>query len=285
MSKIVIVTDTGAYLPDEISETYGIVSVPLILNWGDETFKDVEDISAEEFYTRLTTSEIMPSTSQPPPIAFEQVYRNILDQGKEVLCICTSSRLSGTFASALQASEAFSGAPILVLDSLATTMQLGFLILAAARAAEQGASLEECKTLVEQAREQSGVYFVVETLEFLRRGGRIGGGAAFLGQALDLKPILYFTNGTIESAAKVRTNKKAITRMLDMVEEEIKDRKPLRICAVHANSSEKAQKLLELASERFRKYDIIEAFTSGVSPAIGTHAGPGTVGLAFLAGM
>jgi DegV family protein with EDD domain len=285
MSKVTIITDTGAYLPDELAETYGIISVPFQLIWGDETYRDVVDISAEEFYTRLSTAEIMPSTSQPPPIAFEELYREKLDQGNEILSIHTSSKLSGTLDSAVQASQAFPGAPIQLVDSLTTTMQLGFLVLTAARAAQQGASLEECKVLVEQAREQSGVYFVVETLEFLRRGGRIGGGAAFLGQALDLKPILHITNGTIESAAKVRTAKKAMIRLLDLVEEQINGRKPLRICAIHANAPEKAQELLKLATERFSKYRITEAFTSGVSPAIGTHAGPGTAGIAFLAGM
>jgi len=257
----------------------------LQVNWGDGTYRDVVDISAEEFYVRLTTSKIMPSTSQPPPAAFEKVYREILDEGNEILSIHTSSKLSGTMDSAVQASRAFPGAPIELVDSQTTSMHLGFLVLTAARAAQQGASLEECRAKADQALEQSGVYFVVETLEFLRRGGRIGGGAAFLGQALDLKPILYFTNGTIESAAKVRTSKKAIIRLLDLVEEQIIDGQTLRICAIHANVPEKAQELLELASERFRNYQIVEAFTSGLSPAIGTHAGPGTVGLAFLSGM
>jgi len=285
MSDIAIITDSGAYLPDELMEKFGIKSVPFQLIWGEETYRDVVDISAEVFYSRLKTADIMPSTSQPPPVAFEKLYRKILDQGKQILGIHTSAKLSGTLDSAIQAKQAFPDAPIVLVDSQTTTMELGFHVLAAGRAAEQGANLEECKALVDRARQHSGVYFVVETLEFLRRGGRIGGGAAFLGQALDLKPILQVKNGVIEAAAKVRTTKKALNRMLDLVEEQIGNQQGLRICAIHANAPEKAQNILKLASARFERSQILEAFTSGVSPAIGTHAGPGTAGLAFIAGL
>lgn len=281
MSKIAIVTDTGAYLPAELSAQYEIHEVPFQIIWDDVTYKDVIDISAEEFYNRLTTAKSMPSTSQPAPSAFEELYARLLDEGKEILSIHTSSKLSGTLDSAMQAAAVFKNAPIQLVDSLTTAMELGFHVLTAARAALAGNSLLECKAIAEKARQSSGIYFVVETLEFLRRGGRIGGGAAFLGQIIGLKPVLCVNNGLIEAAAKVRTGARAIERMLDLVEEKIKNRQPIRISAVHANASEQAQMLLEKAMWRFRQYKIVESFTSGVSPAIGVHAGPGTVGLAF----
>ncbi len=281
MNDIAIVTDTGAYLPTDLAAKYDIHTVPFQIIWDGITYRDVEDISAEGFYNKLETARIMPSTSQPSPAAFEEMYARLLGEGKEILSIHTSSRLSGTLNSAAQAAASFKNASIQLVDSLTTAMELGFHILAAARAVNAGHSLSECKVVAEQARHSSGIYFVVETLEFLRRGGRIGGGAAFLGQLIGLKPVLSVNNGLIVAAAKVRTSIRAVERMLELIEDKIKGHSAVHICAVHANAPEQAQILLEKATQRFRQYGIIEAFTSGVSPAIGVHAGPGTTGIAF----
>jgi len=173
-------------------------------------------------------------------------------------------------------------ARIELFDSKATSMAMGFQVLAAARAAAQGASLEECIAAAEKARELSGVLFVVDTLEFLHRMGRIGGGARFLGTALDFKPILELKEGRVEAVERVRSKRKAYSRLLDLVERRIAGRTPVRVAVLHANAEEDGRALLDEAARRFQA---VESILTELSPVIGANAGPGTVGLAYLAGM
>jgi DegV family protein with EDD domain len=285
MSKIAIVTDSGAYLPSEITEEYGIHVIPLQLAWDEDTYNDGVDILPPEFYSRLEKSETIPTTSQPSPAMFKMVYDELLEKDYEILSVHISSKLSGTVDSAVQAKNMYDDAPIEIVDSLSAALEQGFHALTAVRAAGEGASLQECKNVTLNARTYSGIYFIPETLEYLRRGGRIGGAAALLGNVINLKPILMVEDGSIDSAARVRTMKKAIIRMLDLTEARIAGRNPLRLGIIHANAPESAQRLMDQAVERFKDYDIVEKLIAGVSPAIGTHVGPGTVGLAFLSGV
>ncbi|MCJ7625600.1 MAG: DegV family protein [Anaerolineaceae bacterium] len=282
MSKIAIVTDSGAYLPSEITDEYGIHVIPLQLAWDEDTYNDGVDILPSEFYGRLEKSETIPTTSQPSPATFKDVYSNLLEKDFQILSVHISSKLSGTVDSAIQAKNMLGDAPIEVVDTLSTALDQGLHVLTAARAAAGGASLQECKAITLNARANSGIFFVVATLEYLRRGGRIGGASALLGNALNLKPILTLVDGSIEAAAKVRTTKKAVERMLDMVEARIAGKNTLRLGVIHANAPESAQRLMEQAVEKFKDYNIVDKIIAGVSPAIGTHVGPGTVGLAFL---
>jgi DegV family protein with EDD domain len=285
MSKIAIVTDSGTYLPENLIRKYNIHIVPFQLIWGDKIYRDVVDITPEEFYTQLKTAKELPTTSQPSPADFQEVYQQLLQDGCEILGMHVSAKLSGTLESAIQAQAEFPGAPIELVDSQTTSMEMGFHLLAVAKAVASGASLQECKVLAEMVRSFSGIYFVVETLEYLRRGGRIGGAAAFLGNALDLKPILTIRDGEVMPVGRVRTNKKAIDRMLDIAEERVQSKQPLHLSVIHVNAPEKADELLKLTRRKFRHQEIAESFITGVSPVIGTHVGPGTVGLAFLAGL
>jgi DegV family protein with EDD domain len=171
---------------------------------------------------------------------------------------------------------------IAIVDSNSTAMAMGFHVLVAARAAQAGTNLAECKKIAEKAREHTGVYFVVDTLEFLRRGGRIGGAQALLGSALNIKPILELRDGRIESVEKVRTKSKAMDRMTDLVAEKVSGRTPIRLATLHANAESEARTTLNTASLRLQP---IESIFASVSPVIGTHAGPGTIGLAYMAGM
>lgn len=283
MSKVAVVTDSTVNIPADLANGFPISVAPLQLIWGDKTYRDSIDIQPTEFYNRLKDAKVMPTTSQPSPAVYSEIYRGLLDQGYDILCMCISARLSGTVASANQAKENYPGARIEVLDSETTSMALGYNVLTVARAAMQGATLSECKTLAEKGRANSGVLFLVSTLEFLRRGGRIGGAAAFLGTALNLKPILELRNGRIEAVERVRTMSKAMDRLLDLFEERVDGRKPLHIAALHANAPQEAAQLLERASQRFGEGDVVETAVSEVSPVIGTHTGPGCVGLAYLA--
>lgn len=282
MSKVAVVTDSTASIPDDLVKKYSICVAPQVLIWGEEIFEDGVDIQPEEFYIRLTQAETMPTTSQVTPKSFHKIFGNLLEDGWEILAILVSTPLSGTVASALQVKQTMPDALIEIVDSTNVSLGLGFQVLAAARAAAEGASLSECKEIAEKAREHAGVIFAVDTLEFLHRGGRIGGASRFLGTALKLKPILEIQEGRIEAVGRVRTRKKSITSMMDMVEERINGREPLHLGIVHANALEDAERLL---SESKEKFDAVEYLLSDISPVLGTHVGPGTVGLAYIAGM
>lgn len=283
MSKVAIITDSTAYIPDNILEELKIKVVPQVLIWGEEEFMDGVDIKPDEFYTRLSKSTVMPSTSQVTPQSFIDAIKPLHEQGYETLSILLSDDLSGTIKSAIQAKDMLpEDAVIEIFDSRTTAMALGFQVLMVARAAAEGASMKECLALAEQARDRTGVVFAVDTLEFLHRGGRIGTGSKFLGTALNIKPILEVTGGKVEGIEKVRTRKKSLNRLVELLDERITGRQPVRLATLHANAEEDAQECLDMAIERFNP---IETIFSTVSPVIGTHAGPGTVGLAYLVEM
>ena len=284
MSKVAIVTDSTAYIPNAVQQQLNITVVPLTLIWGEESYEDGVDMMPDDFYKRMENSKVIPTTSQATIASMKNAFERLLAEGQDVLGIFLSSKLSGTVESAMQAREMLQKGKdrITILDSLATTMALGWPVLTAARAAESGESLIECQKLAEKARNQTGVMFVVETLEYLRRGGRIGGAQAMLGTILNIKPLLELQDGRIESVEKIRTKGKALKRMLDLVEEKVAGRTPIRLATVHANAEAEALTLLETARQRFNP---IESLNSPLSPVFGAHAGPGTVALAFMTGI
>lgn len=281
MSKFAIVTDSTSYIPPEVTQKYGITIAPQVLIWDNQTYRDGVDIQPVEFYTRLQTAKVMPSTSQVSPTTVQEIFQGLVDKGLSVLGIFISSKLSGTLQSAIQAKDMMgsAGEKVKLIDSRATAMALGFQALAAARAAEGGASLEECAALAEKAHERTGVFFAVDTLEFLHRGGRIGGAQRFIGSALNLKPILALKEGKVEGVDRIRTKSKAHDRVLELVAEQVKGKANIRIATLHANAADDAKKLLDRAATELSP---VETLFTEVSPVVGTHAGPGTVGLAFM---
>ncbi len=282
--KVAIVTDSTGYLPDELIAKHNITVLPLEVIWGNETFKDGVDISPSEFYTRLKTAKIMPSTSQVTIPYMQEAFDRLVAEDYDVLGIFISEKLSGTINSANQGIKMMKSGQdrIHVFDSRQTAMPLGFQALAVARAAQDGASIEDCIALAEKARDNSGLYFAVDTLEFLHRGGRIGGAKRYMGTAMKVKPILSVQEGLVTSMESVRTKKKAHLRVLEIVKDEIGDRTPIRLATLNANAPEEAEALLKIAQQEM---DVVEVIRSEVSPVIGTHVGPGTVGLAYLAGI
>lgn len=281
MSKFAIVTDSTAYIPPELTQKHGITVTPQILIWDNQTFRDGVDIQPVEFYTRLKGAKVMPSTSQVSPATMQEVFQGFVDKDMPVLGIFISSKLSGTLQSAKQAKEMMgsAGEKVALVDSQSTAMALGFQALAAARAMEAGASLEECAAVAEKAHERTGVFFAVDTLEFLHRGGRIGGAQRFIGSALNLKPILALQEGKVEGVDRIRTKSKAHDRILELVSEQVKGKSNIRIATLHANAAEDAKALLDRATTALSPAETL--FTE-VSPVVGTHAGPGTVGLAYM---
>jgi DegV family protein with EDD domain len=284
MSKIALVTDSTTYMPPELVKKYNISVAPQVLIWGDQTYKDGVDIESSEFFTRLKTAKVMPTTSQVAVISFQEIFQNLVEQGYEVLALLVSSRLSGTVQSAMQARDLMSAAreKVNVVDSQSVAMALGFQVLAVARALEDGASLEDAIALAEKSYQYTGVFFAVDTLEFLHRGGRIGGAQRFLGTMLNMKPILAIQDGRVEGIERIRTKNKAQDRVLELTIEKVAGRTPVRLATLHANAAEDAKALLTRAEQALHP---VESLFTEVSPTVGTHAGPGTVGLAFMAGM
>jgi len=286
MSKVMVVTDSTSNIPLQLLNGQPIQVLPLQVIWDHKVFKDGIDIQPKEFYERLAVDKVMPSTSQTTPEEFKAVYSSLLEQGYDIISIHISGKLSGTMDSAIQAKRAFPGAKIELIDSLSTSMALGFQVLSASRMAGIGASLAEVKSVAQEAMKHTGVYFALNTLEFLHRGGRIGGAAAFMGTMLNLKPLLELRDGRIEAVERVRTFSKTVSRLLDLVEAKVeKEKGPIRLAAIHANDLEKAEELLERAVKRFSNTVVTDAVITAVSPVLGTHTGPGALGLAFMSGM
>lgn len=280
MSKIAIVTDSTSFLPAELINKHSITVTPQVLIWEEKTYRDGVDIQPSEFYTRLKTAKKMPSTSQVSPATMQSTFQGLVDQGYDVLGIFISSKLSGTMQSAMQGKEMMgaAGEKVTVVDSFSTSMSLGLIVLAAARTVESGSSISDCLATVEKTRRNSGIFFAVDTLEFLHRGGRIGGAQRFIGSALGLKPILALKDGKVEGVERIRTKSKAHERLLELISEQVNGKSNIRIATLHANASEDAKALLDRAAQQLNP---VETIFAEVSPVVGSHTGPGTVGLAF----
>jgi DegV family protein with EDD domain len=282
MSKVAIVTDSVTNLPKEIAEKYSIQSALANIIWSGEELRDGVDITPKEFYSRLVTAEEIPTTSQATPIAFKEIFDNLVKKGCDILVATTSSKLSGMYSSAVQAQDMLPDAKIEVIDSLTGSMALGWPLIKVARLAKEGAPLKACKTYLENALKNVGILLMVDTLEFLHRGGRIGGAQRFLGTALNFKPILEVKNGAFEGLERVRTRVKALNRLVDLFIDRIGERRPIHLGVLHTNTQELAEELLEKVSQ---KVDLAQSIIAEIGPAVGVHLGPGAVGLTFMAGI
>ena len=278
MAKTAFVTDSTAYIPASQVKQFDITVIPQVLIWDEQTLLDGIDIQPTAFYERMRESKTMPTTSQATIGAFKEAFEPLVEAGRPILAILISNKLSGTIQSAEQAKAEFPEATIVIIDSEAAAMAMGFQVLAAARAAGEGKSFEEVTEIARQAKLQTGVVLVVDTLEYLHRGGRIGGASRLLGTVLNLKPILELQDGVIEAVDRVRTRSKAQARLLDILEERIDGRPNLRLAVVHAAAEQQARELLEVAANRLNP---METVFSEVSPVVGAHVGPGTLGLCY----
>ncbi len=282
MPRVAIITDSTAYIPQDLVAKYDIKVAPQLLIWGEEQLLDGVDITPAQFYARLKTAEIMPTTSEVNAGTFKKMLEPFVAEGVPVLALLISSKLSGTINSAQHAKEMFPGSRIEIVDSEATSMALGFQVLEAARAVADGKSFDEVVAIASAAKGHTGVLFVVDTLEFLHRGGRIGGASKLIGSALNIKPLLELRDGRVEPIERVRTKAKATARMLDVLEERLAGRKPVRLAAIHAAAEDEARAVL---AEAARRLSPVETLTADASPVVGTHAGPGTVGIAYSYGV
>jgi DegV family protein with EDD domain len=275
MNHVAVLTDSSAYLPDQLINMYRIHVIPLTVLWGSETFLDGKDLTPDQFLQRLTEDQVHPTTTQPNPDDFYLIYKELAAEYDAIVAPLISSELSGTVASALMAASDFDRIPVRVVDTRLTTMGLGFSALAAARAAAQGRPLEEVEEAARTVAARSRVLFVVDTLEYLHRGGRIGGASKLFGTALSIKPLLHLNEGRVDALERVRTKEKAVDRMLELAAEYAGDN-PARVSVIHSGIQEDAEALQSRVAGRF---NCIELILTGLSPAITIHTGPGTLGL------
>ena len=271
-----VVTDSTADLPAKVIQEWGITVIPLQVNFGTEVYRDGADLQTEEFYRKLISSSVLPTTSVPPPGIFTEVYEKLSTNGNDVLSIHLSSKLSGTYDCARLAAKDLGNKRVEIIDSLTVSMGMGILVVGAARAAQTGASLEEVTALVHRAMKRCYLVGLLDTLEYLQKGGRIGRARAFLGHVLNLKPLLTIRDGEVYPMDRVRTRRRALDRMLQSVLEY----QPFdEVAVLHSAAPEEAESLAEqLASVFPRERMHIAQF----GPVLGTHIGPGAVGLGVL---
>lgn len=277
MKKVAIVTDSSATIPRELLQALDIHVVPLLLFMDGETYYDGVDITPDEFYQRMRLIDSLPKTSTPSVGDFVRVYARLGDESSGIVSIHLPPNLSGTFMAAKKASELVDGPPILVMNSTTVSMAQGFIVVAAARKAAAGASLEEVAECARQVARRVRIYVMLETLEYLHRGGRIGDAASMLGSLLSIKPVLYVLDNQVKPLAKPRTREKGMQLMIRNMEKEVLGR-PIYAAIVQADARQEAEHFKQLVAERF---DCRQLFISEFTPVMGAHSGPGILGVAF----
>ncbi len=271
MSKVAIVTDSTADLAPDMTEARGITVVPLTVTLDGHSYLDGVEITAADFYAKLAASGSVATTSQPAPGTFADVYSRLLADHERVISLHISSKLSGTYAAALQGADIAGADRIEVIDTEMVSMPLALLVLAASSMAGRGESAEAIQQKLQAIRSDMKVYFMVATLEYLRRGGRIGRASALLGSVLQVKPVLTIQDGQVAPLERVRTQEKALSRVIELAEQ---SQGPLCVLIGHAAAAEAADRIAAALEPRTESLIV-----SPLGPVVGAHAGPGTVGL------
>lgn len=275
---IAIVTDSTAYLPEATVRAHDLRIVPLCVHFGTRAFKEGVELSIPDFYSRLKAAPELPTTSQPSAGDFHEVFKALHEAGREILCLTISTKLSGTWNSAMAAKEMLPGADISIIDSLSTSIGLQLMVEAAAASVRQGATRDELTKQLEELKQKLYVLFVVDTLEYLAKGGRIGNAKAFLGTMLKIKPILTLHEGAIEPLEQVRSRRKALARMQDLIVQHAGDKgSQAKVAITHALALEEA---LAVKQELVDRLGCAEPSVAELGPVIGTHTGPGVIGVA-----
>lgn len=276
MAAVKIVTDSTADLDELYLNKYNISLVPLQIRFNEETYKDRVEITPAEFYERLKINKTA-STSQPSPADIYQVYKKLSDQGDSIISLHISSDLSGTYQAALLAKSMLPDADIHVIDSRTVSVGLGLVVLAAAKAAQQNKDVAEIIALVNDTIPKVKIYFVVDTLEYLARGGRIGKAASLLGSLLNIKPVLGVLDGIVQPVEKVRGKNRAIKQIIELVKAETNGGKGSFIAA-HAGNQEGFGNFVEKLQAEVKCEELL---FGELGPVVGCHGGPGLVGVAF----
>jgi DegV family protein with EDD domain len=276
MSSVGIVTDSTADLSAETVERYGVSLVPLVVNWDGQTFRDKLDLTTADFYRRLRTSKTLPKTGAPSLAAFEAAFREQLERHDAVVCINLASKLSATFEVARRAADSVDPARVRVVDSGTVSICSAFLVDLAGRLAQDGKDAAEIVSRLEDTRARLRIYALLDTLEFLQRGGRIGRARALLGGLLNVKPILSVRDGEVAPVERVRTMNAAVRRLVELVVA----LGPLeRLGVIDGDATDNAA---EVEKQLRAHYPELTIDRGELGPVVGTHGGPGLVGVGVL---
>lgn len=273
-----IITDTTAALPQEVADQLGIPVIPQIVSFGEESYYEGRDIDAATFMKLLQSSPVLPKTAAPPPELFSQEFERLQPNGTPILCIHPSSELSGTVRSASVAAKDFPKSDIRVIDTRTIGSPLGSIVLIASEMAQDGANIDEISTRIRNLIPRGRVYFLVDTLEYLARGGRIGGASKLLGGILKIKPILALKNGRVDQYGRERTKSRAVARLKEIVLEQIPRRTDSYLTIMHAGVYNRG---LALAHDLACELQLSNIPIFHIPPAIITHGGPGILAVAF----
>jgi len=271
---IKIVTDSTADVPEALMKQYDIRTVPINIQFGSETYREGIDIDRATFFRKL--EEAMPTSSQPAPGQFLRIYKELASQGHSILVVTITSKHSGTYQSAVLAKSMLPEADIEVFDSLSISMGSGYQVLAAARAAEAGKSMEEILQLLEGIRSRTFIYLTPATLKYLQKSGRVGKLAGALASLLSVKPIIKVEDGELEAFAKVRTRGKALDRLVELTAEAVGTSEPVKLAIAHAEAHDEAEALRARLEETF---NCDEMHVVELACSLTVHGGPGIIGI------
>lgn len=276
--KTAVVTDSTAYIPKKLREQLNIHMIPLSVNFGNETYKEEIEIQTDDFYEEVKTKEL-PTTSQPAIGEFVTLFEQLAKDYDTVISIHLSSGISGTFQGAVAAGEMVEGIDVHAFDSEISCMVQGFYVIEAAEMAKAGKSHEEILARLEEMKQSIRAYFMVDDLSHLQRGGRLSSAQAIIGSLLQVKPLLHFENKLIVPFEKIRTRKRAMKRMVELLEEDAKSGDAYKAVIIHAKREDEAN---EWKAELEAKLPNVEFSLSYFGPVIGTHLGEGSMGLGWV---
>jgi len=277
--KVAMVTDSTADLAPELVEELGVTIVPLQVIFGNEAYREGVDITTEEFYERLVKSRRLPTTSAPSVGDFQEAYERLLKEVDSIVSIHIGAKISATVQAARTARQSLAKPErVEVVDSQVISLAMGFAIMEAVGAARAGAKLAEVKAAAENAAERTHVRFMLDTLEYLRRGGRIGRARAYLGTLLSVKPILSFREGELYPEERVRTRARGLERIIQWA---IRQQTARRVAVGHSTTPDEAESIRERLAIAFPN---VKVHVVRFGPVLGTHAGPGIVGVGIMEG-
>jgi DegV family protein with EDD domain len=271
-----VVTDSACDLPPDVCEQLGIEVVPLTIRFGTKEYVDRKELTTEAFWQELSKAAVLPETAAPSVGAFEEAFRGLHAEGADgIVCVNLSAKLSATMQSAQLGAKALDGlCPIEVIDSESASMGIGNLVLHAARRAAEGADVQTIANEVADRRRRQRLFATLDTLEYLKKGGRIGGARALLGSMLSIKPIIAVVDGAVEEAGKVRTRSKALQFIIDKIPEGNVE----SICVLHSAPAD-----LDMFLEKVQpKVPGAEMIVGHIGPVVGVHVGPGALGLTWI---
>ncbi|MBM0066101.1 DegV family protein [Alkalicoccobacillus gibsonii] len=279
MKKTAIVTDSTAYMTKEHVDEYDIHIIPLNVVIGNEAYQELVDLGTDQFYEEMAATDVLPTTSQPAIGRFVELFEQLKAEGYEdIVTIHLSSKISGTYQTALSAADMVDGIQVAGFDTEISCSPQGYFVIEAAKLADEGKSANEIITRLDQLKQQVSAYFMVDDLNHLHRGGRLSGAQRIVGNMLKIKPILHFEEAEIVPYEKVRTEKKALSRIVELLKESAQQKGIAEITVIHANRPDKAEEIRKMLSETHPEAEVTISF---FGPVIGTHLGEGSLGIGW----